>query len=43
MAYKHTCLLTGRGRGASRRFSIARTKIKYFANQGRLFGVRKSS
>jgi ribosomal protein S14 len=38
-----SCLLTGRNRSAGGRYGIARTKIKAIANEGNLFGVRKSS
>lgn len=43
IAYRNACLLTGRNRGVSQRFGVARTKVKHLANQGKLFGVRKSS
>lgn len=41
--YRAACFLTGRTRGTSRRFSVARMQIKHLTSDGRLFGVRKSS
>lgn len=41
--YRAACFLTGRRRGTSRRFSIARTQVKHLTAEGKLFGVRKSS
>jgi ribosomal protein S14 len=43
IGYRNACLITGRARGVSQRFGIARTKVKHLADQGKLFGVRKSS
>jgi ribosomal protein S14 len=37
------CFISGRARGASQRFSVARTKIQYLSENGKLFGTRKSS
>jgi ribosomal protein S14 len=37
------CFITGRSRGTSRRFTVARTKLKELAGQAKLFGVQKSS
>lgn len=37
------CFISGRARGTSQRYGIARTKIKYFSDQGKLLGLRKSS
>lgn len=38
-----SCFVTGRARGTSRRFTISRTRVRQFAAEGRLFGLRKSS
>jgi ribosomal protein S14 len=43
IAHRTDCVITGRARGISRRFNVARTKIKFFADSGFLLGVRKSS
>lgn len=43
VAVRTACFITGRGRGLTQRFSIARTKVKELASEARLFGVRKSS
>jgi len=37
------CFVTGRARGTSRRFTVSRTRVRQFAAEGRLFGLRKSS
>lgn len=37
------CFLTGRSRGTTQRFSVARTRVKHLSSKGQLFGVRKSS
>jgi len=38
-----SCPVTGRGRGTSRRFTIARTRFKEVAGWGLFTGLRKSS
>jgi len=43
IAFRAACILTGRNRGAGGRYSVARTRIKARANEGKLFGARKSS
>jgi len=37
------CFITGRARGTSQRFTVARTRVKNLSDEGKLFGVRKSS
>lgn len=43
IAFRSGCFITGRARGTSQRFTISRTKVKFLADQGKLFGARKSS
>lgn len=43
IAFRTSCFITGRSRGVSQRFSVARTKIKFLSDTGMLLGVRKSS
>lgn len=37
------CFITGRSRGTSQRYTVARTKIKELASEAKLFGTRKAS
>ena len=43
IAHRASCIISGRARGTSQRFSISRTKVKEISSDGKLFGVRKSS
>lgn len=43
VSFRASCFITGRARGTTQRFSVARTRVKQFSSEGRLFGVRKSS
>jgi len=43
ISFRAGCFITGRARGTSQRFTISRTKTKHLADQGKLFGIRKSS
>jgi ribosomal protein S14 len=43
IGFRTSCFITGRARGLTQRFSVARTKIKSLADSGTLPGVRKSS
>ena len=43
IAFRASCFITGRARGLSQRFGVARTKIKSLTDTGMLPGVQKSS
>ena len=43
IASRAECFITGRSRGTSKRFTVARTKIKFLAGEAKLFGLRKAS
>ncbi|MBP6104165.1 MAG: 30S ribosomal protein S14 [Gammaproteobacteria bacterium] len=40
---RNRCLVTGRSRGVYRRFGLGRTKLREFAMQGLIPGIRKAS
>ncbi len=40
---RNRCLITGRPRGVYRRFGLARNKLREFAMQGLIPGIRKAS
>lgn len=43
VGFRAACFITGRARGTSQRFTVSRTRVKAFSDEGRLFGARKSS
>jgi ribosomal protein S14 len=43
IAFRSECFITGRSRGTSKLFTVARTKIKALASTAQLPGLRKSS
>lgn len=40
---RNRCLITGRSRGVYRRFGLGRNKLREFAMQGLIPGIRKAS
>jgi ribosomal protein S14 len=43
ISFRAGCFITGRARGTSQRFTVARTCVKHLTAAGKLFGVKKSS
>jgi ribosomal protein S14 len=41
-AFRSECFITGRSRGTSQRYTVARTRIKHLSATAQLFGIRKA-